>query len=276
MTIKYNLEELKQLMWSFHTVSGIRFILFDSEFNKVLSYPENECGFCTLMRKNRTTSRKCALSDKKALEECRDTEGPLVYKCHAGLTEAAFALKENGKTFGYLMFGQVTDEKDKDIIIEKLYKYCSKHKIAASDIENGIKDIKYVDNSKILAAAKIMEACTSYIMLKELITPESDKIFVEVKEYVEENLYREIDIEDICTKFDISRTKLYEIFKKDSGTGIAEYIRKRRMHKAKKLLKTTAMPIWEIAQSVGFSDYTYFGRVYKKYYGKSPREYRKH
>lgn len=275
MTIKYNLEELKQIMWSFHTISGIRFILFDAQYNKVLSYPENECAFCSLMRKNKATARKCNASDKKALERCNTSDGAIVYKCHAGLTEAALALKENDNTVGYLMFGQVTDNDNKGSFSKQLYDYCTKHKIEISETDSSIEDIMYIENNQILAAAKIMEACTSYIILKELIIPDSDKIFVDVKEYIENNLEKELDISALCDKFDVSRTKLYDIFQKEAGAGIAEYTRKRRVHRAKKLLKTTNMPVWEIAQSVGFSDYTYFGRVYKKYYGSSPRDYRK-
>ena len=114
----------------------------------------------------------------------------------------------------------------------------------------------------------------SYILLKELITPESDKIATRAKEYIEENLSAAVEISDICQHLKISRTKLYEIFKKEMNIGVSEYIRKRRMHKAKKLLKETKMPIWEIAQLVGFDDYTYFSRVFKGIYGKSPRSIR--
>ena len=75
-------------------------------------------------------------------------------------------------------------------------------------------------------------------------------------------------------KFDIGRTRLYEIFKSELKMGVSKYILRRRLHRAKRLLKTTDMSISEIAHSVGFSDYNYFSRVYKKNYGKSPRYYR--
>lgn len=120
-----------------------------------------------------------------------------------------------------------------------------------------------------------MEACTSYILLKELITPENSRIFNEAKEYIEEHLSENFDISTLCDLLNISRTKLYDIFQKEIHTGVSSYIRRRRMHRAKKLLKSTEEPVWEIAQSVGFSDYNYFSRVYRKTYGKSPKSYRK-
>ncbi len=262
-------------MRSFYELTGIRFILFDAGCNKIISYPENECAFCEAMRKYPATSRKCAISDRKAFKVCREKDGPFLYKCHAGLVEASLALKENDRVVGYLMFGQMTDNSEKEDVAKELIKYCADYGIPKTDVIHCIEEIKYTDNKRILAAAKILEACMSYIMLKELITPENDRIFLEAKEYIEEHLSESLEIYGICAHLGISRTKLYEIFRKEANLGVSEYIRKRRMHKAKKLLKNTKNPVWEIALEVGFDDYTYFSRVFKTAYGKSPREMRK-
>jgi len=57
--------------------------------------------------------------------------------------------------------------------------------------------------------------------------------------------------------------------------GVANFIRKKRLEKAKLLIKTTEMKIPEISNAVGFSDYNYFLRVFKKQFGISPKKYRK-
>ncbi len=275
MAIKYNLKDLQEIMRSFYELTGIRFVLFDDECSKIISYPENECAFCEAMRKNASTSRKCAISDRKSFKTCRTLDGPYLYKCHAGLIEASLALRQNDSVVGYLMFGQMTDNSDADALAKELVAYCTDYGISKSEALKNINEIKYTDNERIVAAAKILEACMSYILLKELITPESDKLVTEAKEYIENNLTEQINISDICSHLKISRTKLYEVFKKELDSGVSEYIRKRRMHMAKKLLKNTKLPIWEIAQKIGFDDYTYFSRIFKSIYGKSPRNMRK-
>lgn len=83
-----------------------------------------------------------------------------------------------------------------------------------------------------------------------------------------------IRIETLCSELQIGRTKLYEIFRKELNIGVSKYILKRRMHRAKKLIKTTELSVTEISQSVGFSDYNYFSKVFKKIYGRSPKSYR--
>ncbi len=46
------------------------------------------------------------------------------------------------------------------------------------------------------------------------------------------------------------------------------------MHRAKKLLTTTELPVWQIAEAVGFVNYNYFSEVFRKTYGRSPRSFR--
>ena len=59
---------------------------------------------------------------------------------------------------------------------------------------------------------------------------------------------------------------------KQYTNGIASFIKLKRLAKAKELVLKTDMPISDISDSVGFSDYNYFLRVFKKHYGISPKK----
>jgi YesN/AraC family two-component response regulator len=221
------------------------------------------------------TRRKCNYADRRSFEKCEKANSLLLYKCHAGLVEAIMPLHENEKIIGYLMFGQITDNPDKTDLFNKIAIWNETYGIDNAELKSGIDNITYKTDEEIKAAAKIMEACTSFIVYKELIIPDNNKILESVKSYIENHLSENIEIEQLCDKFDVGRTKLYEIFRKEQKMGISKYILRRRLHKAKKLLKTTELTIAEIANNVGFSDYNYFSRIYKKQYGKSPKHYRK-
>lgn len=67
---------------------------------------------------------------------------------------------------------------------------------------------------------------------------------------------------------------LGQLFKKETGLSLNDYINKVRINKAKKLLKETGAMVYEIADQVGFSDSQYFSTVFKKIVGVSPKEYR--
>ena len=77
----------------------------------------------------------------------------------------------------------------------------------------------------------------------------------------------------IAEKFEIGKTQLYEIAKKNYGIGIAEHIRFLRIEKAKRLLEDNNLPLAEIASLCGFKDYNYFITVFKRVVGISPKKY---
>ena len=183
-------------------------------------------------------------------------------------------LRDDERIIGYLMFGQIADADEKTTLFTRLPALAEKYGFEGDQITAALETITVKSAEEIAAASKIMEACTSYIIYKELITPESNRIIEAAKAYIEQRLDEEIDPNVLCKQLDVGRTRLYELFRVETGMGIAAYIRRRRMHRAKKLLKTTTLSIDEIAQAVGFTDYNYFSRVYKKIYGKSPTKYR--
>ena len=271
----FNTEQLEQLMISFYLISGIRFVLYDSEFKEIMSFPKIDCEFCSLMKSNCNTRRKCAYADKRSFNKCRESGRLYIYKCHAGLVEAVMPLYENEKNIGYLMLGQISDNKNNNTLIEKITYWQEKYGFDTETLNTSIQSITYKSTEEIYAAAKIMEACTCYIAFKELIEPEESRTFKAAKAYIDKNLSADLDIADICKELSLGRTKLYDIFKREANTGVSEYINRRRLHKAKSLLKTTDMSIPEIASAAGFNDYNYFSRVYKKRYGKAPKFYRK-
>lgn len=270
----FNTEQLEQLMRSFYLISGIRFVLYDSEFKEIMSFPKNDCEFCSLMKSHCNTRRKCAYADKRSFNKCRESGRLYIYKCHAGLVEAVMPLYENEKNIGYLMLGQISDNKNNNTLIEKITYWQEKYGFDTETLNTSIQSITYKSTEEIYAAAKIMEACTCYIAFKELIEPEENRTFKAAKAYIDKNLSADLDIADICKELSLGRTKLYDIFKREANTGVSEYINRRRLHKAKSLLKTTDMSIPEIASAAGFNDYNYFSRVYKKRYGKAPKFYR--
>lgn len=269
----YN-NDLPELMENFYTLTGIRIVLFDSEFNEILSFPSNEVSFCSLLRTDKKFDALCKESDKFSFEKCRKTHSLCIYKCHAGLIEATAPIIQNNAIIGYIMFGQITDIKDKDAVYNFADNLCQKYPLSVT-IPNKLKKIKYKSSKQIIATSKILDACTSYIMLKEMIKAQNEQLIEMISNYVDIHMHERIYVEDICRALDISRTQLYEETKQYTNGGIASFIKIKRLNKAKKLVTGTSMSVSEISDKTGFSDYNYFLRVFKKHYGISPKKMRK-
>ena len=92
--------------------------------------------------------------------------------------------------------------------------------------------------------------------------------------YVQDNLARNIKIQDISSFIGISKNHLNRIFKNKHGITIHKYITTRRINIAESLLQSTDRPLKEVATLVGYEDTDYFCRVFKKHKGMTPSQFR--
>lgn len=92
--------------------------------------------------------------------------------------------------------------------------------------------------------------------------------------YIQGNYNRKISLASVSEYVGLSSGYLCRIFKEETGVSINAYINNLRMTKAGELLKDKNSFIKEVAISVGFEDQLYFSRLFKRYYGVTPSEYR--
>jgi hypothetical protein len=102
----------------------------------------------------------------------------------------------------------------------------------------------------------------------------NDSNVLRVITYIENNFSKDIRIDSILDDVPLSRRSLEVRFKKETGTTIYQYILRCRCEHLAYMLVTTNRPIIEIAYEAGFTDYNNIARVFKKFYGCSPVEYR--
>lgn len=93
--------------------------------------------------------------------------------------------------------------------------------------------------------------------------------------HIEDNLGSDLSVRLICRQFAISRTYLYDIFKKRFGCGISEYVRKVRAEQAKRIIREGTSNMTEIAERLGYSSVHYFSRDFKHMTGMTSTEYAK-
>jgi two-component system response regulator YesN len=84
----------------------------------------------------------------------------------------------------------------------------------------------------------------------------------------------ELSLFKIAETIDMSPAYLGRIFKKATMKSVPDYLNEYRMEKAKEFLGATSLPIEEISQKTGYNNSTYFYKVFKKYNGITPNEYR--
>jgi len=80
-------------------------------------------------------------------------------------------------------------------------------------------------------------------------------------------------VDDLARALAMSRSQLHRKFIALTNQSTTQFIHAVRLHKAAALLKQKKYTISEVAYKVGFDDAGYFGRIFRKHYGKSPREF---
>jgi AraC family L-rhamnose operon regulatory protein RhaS len=79
----------------------------------------------------------------------------------------------------------------------------------------------------------------------------------------------------LCERFAINRTSLNELFRKQTGQPIIQYLIALRIRFACVLLRDTTLPIKEVVARTGFSDVINFNRTFKKRTARTPVAYRR-
>lgn len=100
------------------------------------------------------------------------------------------------------------------------------------------------------------------------------KLFEDVKNYIKENIETELELEKVANNFGLSVYYFSRTFKEVIGINYSEYVNKCRIDIAKELLSDGEMNVKEVCYKVGYNDPNYFSKVFKKYEGVSPANFK--
>lgn len=104
---------------------------------------------------------------------------------------------------------------------------------------------------------------------------ESGSVIPTVLAYIDEHLGEDLNRNSFAEVVYLNPNYLARLFKTHTGVSLGNYLMKRRVDRAKDLLAYTTVPINSVALQVGYDNFSYFARVFRKLAGCSPNEYRK-
>ena len=84
----------------------------------------------------------------------------------------------------------------------------------------------------------------------------------------------ELNIDEIASEMAFSRTSFYRKLKGLTNMAPADFIRAYRLRRAAEMIEEGSWNLYEVAENVGFSNYTHFSVIFKKHFGVSPKDYR--
>ena len=245
----FDLEKLRGLLKDFYAMSSIRITVFDENLTELVSYPKNVSPYCALIRGTAKGREACRTCDRNACLTAAKRHGPHIYRCHAGLTEAVTPLYVGDVLVGYLLFGHVFSYSSHEAGWPVIRDRCQSYGVDEERLKEAVFAADIIEKSYIRSATRILHAVASYLIMEHMATLKEDLVAVRLDSYLNAHYTEKLNAK----------------------------IRALRMEKAKELLSENKdLPLAEVADRCGFTDYNYFITVFSREVGISPAAFRKH
>ncbi|RAP76726.1 response regulator transcription factor [Paenibacillus montanisoli] len=118
---------------------------------------------------------------------------------------------------------------------------------------------------------RMIDTVTMHLSLLDTESSVVDK----VKRYIIDRLFDDLSREELAAFAHINSAYLSRLFKKEAGVSLTDYIVEERMKKAKEMLLYTEESVSNIAKAFHYTNFSHFSKLFRKYYGMNPQEYRR-
>ncbi|WP_281756762.1 AraC family transcriptional regulator [Succinatimonas hippei] len=134
--------------------------------------------------------------------------------------------------------------------------------------------LKFAQMVSDLKSDKDSDIGTNIVSSADKSTLKKQRMLTQIKNYIRQNINSRMSLDDLSDYFNVSKTYLQTLFKDQENTTLMRYIRSERIKIAKLMLKTTDLPLVEIAGYLNFCSQSNFTKVFKQLTGMTPECYR--
>ncbi|MDQ0192053.1 AraC family transcriptional regulator [Paenibacillus wynnii] len=131
-----------------------------------------------------------------------------------------------------------------------------------------LKDIPAVDRAQLAAL------CDFADHVRDSRNSKLSRTAALCQNYIFNHLYEELSLDKLAGVAGLNGSYLSQLFKKETGIAISDYIQRERIEEGKRLIEAHGITLSDIATRLHFNDQSYFTKVFKKYTGTTPKEYR--
>lgn len=218
-----------------------------------------------------------ALSSSYVQMNMRRWENYISQNLHAAVKEEIFQFLDHAAAQGRLTSGSLLDF---HMEFNKLI-FSVAEKNGITDVREWMKEeagealYKKAQNSLDDMKA-FAEYALEHMRAREYDETEQQSQVERIVAYIHDHIESEITREDIAEYVHLNVDYMGRLFKKSRGISLKEYIIEEKMRVAQNLLRTTMLPVSFVAAKAGYANFSHFSRIYKKTFGVSPTEERKH
>lgn len=208
-----------------------------------------------------------------------EKQDEFLFRVEAGMVKEVEVLTQ--ELFSYYKTKPGCKLSDMKFHLYQLYTQCCSILSEYLEQSNSVSQSSSIQNiiTHIFSFEELMSYSLQFFLnISSLIEPKSiyssSDVIEKVKVYIEKNYYKNITQDFISCLFYLNRSYLSTLFKKTTGQKFIDYLNTIRIKKAKEQLLATDKKMYLIAKSVGYDNTKYFFRIFKKFEGMTPEQYR--
>lgn len=271
MHIQYNPNTLADITMDFYRATGVNLQILDSGFHP-LNYKKT-CSnpYCSKVQTLPKGRQACVQCDHALLSRCKEATQAVTHICHAGLVDIAVPILREQDILGYIIMGQIKETED----FSDQIPYLETLALDTAQMKELYHALPLFDAQRVRSIAAIAVMLSKYLLLENMLKPKSHQTLEKATTFIEAHLAEPLSAEQIAGEIGLSRSGLYKWMRNQFQCSVNDYVNRRRVLRARELLLDPELTMEQISQMTGFSNASYFSRVFKKHYGCSPIQYRK-
>ncbi|MBR4221360.1 MAG: PocR ligand-binding domain-containing protein [Victivallales bacterium] len=236
-------------------------------------------ALCNCIMESEEGMRLCSELLEKRVETARRTGKPVVTSCHAGFYDAVIPITINNVYLGSLCLGQFLKSKPTARQIQQVKKRLGFLKLRPGALERFYKETRILGKSELEGLIELLQMLGSYICetynhRQFLASFQQSDPITEATKYIQNHYAQSITIDGLAHVVCMSKSNFIHRFSEQVGYSPLVYLNRYRISQACEMLQKSKMTIAQIAEACGFSNITHFNRLFKRYMGETPMEYR--
>ena len=217
--------------------------------------------------KDRKGLSPCLVCKGKAMDRVRKSGQPFGGLCVNGVYEYCYPVFSSGNLICIIFLGNIIN--DMDAFLEK--SGLSADSPLIDTMEQNMREEKCLQICAVLGSyIRMLTQDIGSISIGKRV----NATIAAVESYVERYFYLDVSLSELAKMYHYNEKYLGTLFKKQVGVSFHDYLNGRRLYRSRMLLEQSDDSILSIATRVGFNNVTYFNRLFKEVYGKTPSQVR--
>lgn len=280
------LSNLKKAGNLFYALTGVWTLVIDTESQKLIEIPYNHLNDCFCKKITSLTGIETNFDHMyKTCEMSFNVNQQIIYKCPFGLCNVIVPIFDEGKLVAALQAGPYLDEKPEEILKMDITPVLQLTKNDYYKLFRALKTFPMGDINQLIVFSEALrvignaewDECAPPLEHKSEFSSNDvcSNLITSIIRFVDKNYAENIKLNDAAKFAYVNPSHLSRVFNKEMNCSFRSYLNNIRIDKAKSLIKKEDMTFVEISNQVGFTDQSYFNKIFKQITNLTPYQYKK-